>query len=166
MILSAVRWDASSPLSATQVMQLFAERHIDISARTVLNWVQTFGPQLAQAIQSHRRRWGRRWDGDEVFCCRGQHKRYLYRASDQHGQGIAMLLRDKRDRASAIAFFRRALRQTGMSPHTLVSDHHRPSIKAVTTTAPAARHIRTGVHRARGETTKPIARSHIATRDH
>jgi hypothetical protein len=35
----------------------------------------------------------------------------------------------------------------------------------VATTVPAARHIRTGLHRARGETTKPIERSHIATRD-
>ena len=74
-------------------------------------------------------------------------------------------MRDKRDRASAIAFFRRALCRTGRSPHTIVSDHHRPYIKAVATTVPSARHIRTGLHRARGETTKPIERSHIATRD-
>src|SRR5262249_14751917 len=37
--------------------------------------------------------------------------------------------------------------------------------KAVATTAPTAHHIRTGLHRTRGETTKPIERSHIATRD-
>src|SRR5262249_42689903 len=48
VILTAVRWYASYPLSATHVMQLLAERHIDVSARTVLNWVQTFGPQLAK----------------------------------------------------------------------------------------------------------------------
>jgi transposase-like protein len=59
VILTAVRWYASYPLSATHVMQLLAERHIDVSARTVLNWVQTFGPQLAKALQRHRRRWGR-----------------------------------------------------------------------------------------------------------
>ena len=85
--------------------------------------------------------------------------------SDQHGQVVDILLRDKRDRASAMAFFRRSLRRTGTSPHTVVSDHHRAYIKAVAITAPTARHIRTGLHRARGETTKPIERSHIATRD-
>src|SRR5215813_12957251 len=31
-------------------MQLLAERHIDVSARTVLNWVQTFGPRLAKVL--------------------------------------------------------------------------------------------------------------------
>jgi len=146
-------------------MQLLAERHIDVSARTVLNWVQTFGPPLAKAIHSHRRRLGRRWYVDEVFCFRGGQKRYLYRAIDQHGQVVDILLRDKRDRASAEAFFRRALSRVDMTPHTIVSDHHQPYIKAVANTVPRARHIRTGVHRARGETTKPIERSHVATRD-
>src|SRR5262244_1726901 len=165
VILTAVRSYASYPLSATQVMQLLAERHIDVSARTVLNWVQTFGPQLAKALRYHRRRLGRRWYADEVFCFRGKHKRYLYRAVDQHGQVVDILLRDKRDRASAEAFFRRALSRTGLAPHTVVSDHHQPYTKAVASAVPLARHIRTGLHRARGETTKPIERSHVPTRD-
>jgi transposase-like protein len=37
VILTAVRWYANYPLSATHVMQLLAERRIDGSARTVLN---------------------------------------------------------------------------------------------------------------------------------
>jgi transposase, IS6 family len=163
--LTAVRWYASSPLSAAQVMHLLAERHLDISARTVLTWVQTFGPQLAKALQPHRRRLGRRWYVDEVFCFRGKQKRSLYRAVDHHGQVIDILLRDTRDHASAAAFFRRALSRPGASPHTVVSDHHQPSVKAVATALPLACHLRTGLHRARGETTKPIERSHIATRD-
>jgi putative transposase len=165
VVLTAVRWYASYPLSAAQVTQLLAERHIDVSARTVLNWVQTFGPQLAKALRRHRRRLGRRWYVDEVFCFRGKQKRYLYRAVDHHGQVVDILLRDKRDRASAEAFFRRALGQTGMAPHTVVSDHHQPYTKALAATVPTARHIRTGLHRARGETTKPIERSHVPMRD-
>jgi putative transposase len=146
-------------------MQLLAERHIDVSARTVLHWVQTFGPQLASVLRYHRRRVGRRWYVDEVFCFRSKHKRYLYRAVDQHGRVVDILLQDKRDRANAAAFFRRALSRSGMTPHTIVGDHHRPYIKAVASAVPLARHIRTGLHRDRGETTKPIERSHVATRD-
>ena len=44
-----------------------------------------------------------------LFYFRGKHKLYLYRASDEHGQVIDRLLRDKRDRVSAEAFFRRAV---------------------------------------------------------
>jgi transposase-like protein len=52
----AVRWYCGLPLSVAQVVGLLAERHIDVSARTLLNWVQTFGPQLAAALHRHRRR--------------------------------------------------------------------------------------------------------------
>ena len=53
IIVWAVRWYGSLPLSAAQVVQPLAERHIDVSVRTVLNWVQMFGPQLAAALCRH-----------------------------------------------------------------------------------------------------------------
>ena len=61
VIVTAVRWYLSYPLSARQVTELLAERGIDVSGRTVLTWTQTFGPQLATAARRHRRRLGRRW---------------------------------------------------------------------------------------------------------
>jgi transposase-like protein len=72
VILTAVHWYASSPLSANHVRQLLAERYSDVSARIVLNWVQTFGPPLAMALHSHRRWLGRQWYMDKVFCFRGK----------------------------------------------------------------------------------------------
>jgi len=54
---------------------------------------------------------------------------------------------------------------TGVPPTTVVSDHHQPYIQAVREVFPAATHVRTGLHRARGETTKCVERSHIPTRD-
>lgn len=131
----------------------------------MLNWVQTFGPQLAAALRRHRRRVGRKWTVDEVFCFRGQQKLYLYRAVDQHGQVIDVLLRDKRDRASAEAFFRQALARTAVTPKAAITDHHQPYMKAVATVIPLARQVRTGLHRCRGYTTQPIERSHVPTRD-
>jgi len=70
----AVRWYCSLPLSAAQVVRLLAERHIDVTARTVLNWMQTFAPQLAAALRTYRRRVGQKWTVDEVFCFRGRQK--------------------------------------------------------------------------------------------
>ncbi len=161
----AVRWYCSLPLSAAQVVRLLTVRHIDVSARTVLNWVQTFGHQLAAALHRHRRRVGRTWTVDEVFCFRGKQKLYLYRAIDQHGQVIDVLLRDKRDRASAEAFFRQALIRTEVKPKVVITDHHQPYVKAVATVIPLVRHVRTGLHRRRGYTTQPVERSHVPTRD-
>jgi transposase-like protein len=161
----AVRWYCSLPLSAAQVVRLLAERNIDVSARTVLNWVQTFGPQLAAAIRGYRRRVGRKWTVDEVFCFRRKRKLYLYRAVDEHGQVIDVLLRDKRDWASAEAFFRQALARTDVTPKTVISDHHQPYVKAAATVLPFARHVRTGLQRRRGYTTQSVERSHVPTHD-
>ena len=78
---------------------------------------------------------------------------------------LDILFREHRDTASAEAFFRRTLEAVGTAPTILVSDHHQPYIKAVQQVLPEATHVRTGLHRVSGETTKPIERSHIATRD-
>jgi transposase-like protein len=85
--------------------------------------------------------------------------------SDEHGQVIDVLLRDKRDRVSAEAFFRRAVAHTEVKPKAVITDHHQPYVKAVATVIPLARHVRTGLHRCRGYSTQPVERSHVPTRD-
>lgn len=76
-----------------------------------------------------------------------------------------MLLRDKRDRASAEAFFRQALARTEVTPNTVITDHRQPYVKALAKVIPFARHVRTGLHRRHGYITQPIERSHVPTRD-
>jgi transposase-like protein len=165
VILTAVRWYLAYPLSSRQVLELLAERGIDVSHRTVLNWVQVFGPQLAAEVRRRRRPVGTCWIVDEVFPSRKGQKRYRYRALDEAGVVVDVLLREHRDTASAEAFFRQAIERTGVVPHEVVTDRHRPYLKAVATTCPGALHIRTGLHRARGETTTAVERSHVPTRD-
>src|SRR5918912_1177915 len=165
VILTAVRWYLAYPLSSRQVLKLLAERGIDVSHRTVLNWVQAFGPRLADEVRRRRRPVGTCWFVDEVFLFRKGQKRYLYRAIDQDGVVVDVLLREHRDTASAQAFFRQAIERTGVIPHEVITDRHQPYIKAVATTCPGAQHIRTGLHRAHGETTKAVERSHVPTRD-
>jgi hypothetical protein len=70
------------------------------------------------------------------------------------GQVVDVLLREHRDLASAQAFFRRAIATSGKAPAHVISDDHQPYVKSVQRTAPQARHIRTGLHRRSGDTTK------------
>ncbi|CAA9287536.1 MAG: hypothetical protein AVDCRST_MAG77-4419 [uncultured Chloroflexi bacterium] len=165
VILLAVRWSLSHPLSAASVMELLAERGINVSTRTVLRWVQTFGPLLAAEVRKHRRPLGTRCYVDEVFFFREKAKRYLYRAVDETGQVVDVLFRQHRDTDSAGSFFRQALARTGWHPTQVISDHHQPYVKAVQAVLPEAEHVRTWLRRARGETTKPIERSHVFVRD-
>jgi transposase-like protein len=76
VILMAVRWYLAYPLSSRQVLELLAERGIDVSHRTVLNWVQAFGPQIAAQVRRSRRPVGKRWFVDEMFFFRGKDKWY------------------------------------------------------------------------------------------
>jgi transposase-like protein len=151
VILMAVRWYLRHPLSATSVMELLAERGIV--------------PQLAAEARKHRRPLGRAWYTDEMFFFRGKDKWYLYRAVDEHGQVVDVLLRKHRDTASAEAFFEQALGRSAHAPSVIITDHHQPYVKAIQRSVPTAVHIRTGLHRVTGETTKPVERSHVPTRD-
>src|SRR5437667_8149186 len=152
----AVRWYLRHPLSAMSVMELLAERGIDVSNRTVLRWVQAFGPKLAAEARKHRRPLGRSWYTDEMFFFRGQDKWYLYRAVDEYGQVVDVLLLEHRDTASAEAFFAQALGRSGQTPSAIITDHHQPSVKAIERIVPTAIQIRSGLHRLSGETTKAI----------
>jgi transposase-like protein len=93
--VSEVRWCLAYPLSSRQVLELLADRCIDVSHRTILTWSQVFGPLLAAEVR-RRRRVGGRWFVNDVFLFRKTEKRYLYRAIDEHGQVVDMLLRDHR----------------------------------------------------------------------
>jgi transposase-like protein len=85
--------------------------------------------------------------------------------STSTGRSLDVLLRDKRDRASAEAFFRQALIHTEVTPKSIITDHNQPYVKAVATVLPLARHVRTGLHCHRGYTTQPVERSHVPIRD-
>jgi transposase-like protein len=166
VITLAVHWDCSYRLAAANVRDLLAERGIDVSARTVLTWVQTFGPLLAQAARRRARRVGRRWWCDETYVrVKGQWA-YLYRAVDEDGQVIDVLLREHRDLDSAKAFLAQAIGRRGVTPTEVITDGHQAYQRAVRETAPEAVHLVTGLYRAPGHpTTQPIERSHGPVKD-
>ena len=67
VIMMAVRWYTLYRRSAANVRGLLAERHIDVSERTVLSWVHTFGPPLAADGRRHARPLGSRWWCDQTY---------------------------------------------------------------------------------------------------
>jgi transposase, IS6 family len=165
VITTAVRWYFRYRLSAADIRDLLAERRIDVSARTVLAWAHTFGPLLAAAGRRQARRVGGRWYADETYVRVAGRWAYLYRAVDEHGQVVDVLLRAQRDLASARAFFEQAITRRGVRPKVVITDKHAAYRRAVRRRTWRAVHIRTGLHRARGETTKAVERSHVPVKD-
>ncbi len=165
VIVTAVRWYGRFRLSLRDVCDLLAERGVDVSPRTVLSWVHTFGPLLAAELRRKARPLGSRWYVDETYVRVSGAWAYLYRAVDETGQVVDVLLREHRDLASARAFLQQARRRRAARPATVVTDKHAAYGRAVRRHVPLATHVRTGLHRARGETTKPVERSHAPVKD-
>src|SRR5229473_2983679 len=103
VILTALRCYFSYGLSAQEVMELLAQRGLDVSRRTILRWAQAFGPLLGQAVRRRRLPFGQRWFVDEVFVRIGGLQHYLYCMIDEAGYVVDVLLREHRDTASAEA---------------------------------------------------------------
>jgi transposase, IS6 family len=72
--------------------------------------VQRFTPLLADAARFARHAPGDMWSVDETYVKVNGVGRYVYRAIDQHGQVIDVLLSVRRDASAARRFFTHALR--------------------------------------------------------
>jgi transposase-like protein len=122
VIVVAVRWSLRYGLSYRDVEELLAERGIDVDHVTVYRWVQRFTPLLADAARFSRHAPGDRWFVDETYVKVNGVWRYVYRAVDQYGQVIDVLLTVRRDAAAAHRFFTRAIRMLKVIPSEVVTD--------------------------------------------
>ena len=106
VISHAVWLYARFALSYRDVEELLAERGIQVSYESVRRWVGRFGEQFAAELRRRERRVGKTWHLDEVFVRIGGEQRYLWRAVDEHGQVLDILLQERRDTDAAECFFR------------------------------------------------------------
>jgi transposase-like protein len=118
----AVRWYLRYGLSYRDVEELLAERGIEVDHVTVYRWVQRFTPLLADAARFARHAPGDRWFVDETYVKVNGAWRYVYRAIDQDGQVIDVLLTHRRDAAAARRFFSRAMATLNVVPSEVVTD--------------------------------------------
>ena len=144
----AVRWYLRYGLSYRDVEELLAERGIEVDHVTVYRWVQTFTPAFIDAARPARHATGNRWFVDETYVKVAGRWTYLYRAVDQFGQVIDVLVSSRRDAAAAREFFVRALR-CGSSPIEVTSDRAAVYPRIVEEIEAPARHVTELLVRAR-----------------
>jgi IS6 family transposase len=122
VIVLAVRWYLRYGLSYRDVEELLVERGVEVDHVTVYRWVQRFTPVLADAARFARHSPGDRWFVDETYVKVNGAWRYVYRAVDQHGQVIDVLVSKRRDADAARRFFNRALATVKVVPSEVVTD--------------------------------------------
>ncbi|MET7782241.1 IS6 family transposase [Streptomyces sp. NPDC005388] len=113
------------PLSFREVEELLLERGVTVSYETIRRWCVKFGQQYANALRRRRTRPGDKWHLDEVFVRISGELKYLWRAVDQDGVVLDILVQNRRDTAAARRFFRRLLKTTATVPRVIVTDRLR-----------------------------------------
>ncbi len=97
-------------------------RGVAVSYETIRRWCAKFGQAYANGLRRRRPRPGDKWHLDEVFVKINRQRHYLWRAVDQHGNVLDVLVTSRRNTAAARRFFRRLLTGVQYLPRVLITD--------------------------------------------
>ena len=79
-------------------------------------WCLTFGPDYVRTLRRRRGRQGDTWYLDELFVTLNGRQQYLWRAVDEDGDVLDILVQSRRNRRAAVRFFRKLLKRQGCVP--------------------------------------------------
>jgi len=123
-------------LSFRDVEDLLAERGIIVSYESIRRWRLKFGPRYQRSLKRREGQLGDDWFVAEVFVSIGGQQHYLWRAADQDGDVLDILVQRRRNRAAAERFFRKVLAGQGQEPRRAVTDGLSSYVPAIRTVLP------------------------------
>jgi putative transposase len=109
-------------LSTRDIEDLLAERGIAVSYESIRLWCIKFGPMFAGRLRRKHQGYGDTFFIDEVFVKINGKQHYLWRAVDQDGEVVDVLLQARRDGNAAKRLFDRLLSVNGGEPRKIVTD--------------------------------------------
>jgi len=110
---------------------------------TIRRWCDKFGASFAHRAKGVRRNPGSTWHLDEMFVTLRGEPYLLWRAVDQHGAELEILLQKRSDKAAAKRFFKCVLAACPEAPHKIVTDQllSYPAAKAEIPELASVRHV-------------------------
>ena len=108
-------------LSFRDVELLLAERGVVVSYESIRRWCLRFGTEFAAKLRKRRPKPGDTWHMDEVYLKINGELFYLWRAVDQHGVVLDILVQERRNATAAKRFFRRLLAGLKYRPRCIVT---------------------------------------------
>jgi putative transposase len=109
-------------LSLREVELILAARGIMVSYETIREWSLCFGLTYAKTLKQRRPQPGDKWFLDEVFVRIRGKLHYLWRAVDQNGNVLDVLVQSRRNAKAAKRFFRKLLKGLRYAPRVIVTD--------------------------------------------
>ncbi len=130
-------------LSHRDVEELLAERGIRDSYAAIRLWCRKFGPLLASELRRRHPRRGDKWYLDEVALTINKRRYWLWRAVDQEGTVLDILVQNRRDQHAAERFLHRVLdAEAGVEPRVIITDKLASYMPAIMRAMPNADHRR------------------------
>jgi putative transposase len=108
------------PLSLRMVEEMLAARGILVSHETVRQWALKFGQSFAHQIRRRLPAPGDKWHLDEVEISIAGQKHWLWRAVDQHGVVLDILVQSRRETKAAKRLLRTLLKKQGVTPRVMI----------------------------------------------
>jgi putative transposase len=110
------------PVSLRMVEEMLAARGISVTYETIRQWGLKFGRAFANRIRRRAPCRGDKWHLDEVVITIAGEKHWLWRAVDQEGFVLDVLVQSRRDKKAAKRLFRKLLKRQGRAPRVLITD--------------------------------------------
>jgi putative transposase len=109
-------------LSYRDVEELLFARGVIVSYEAIRKWCHKFGQAYANQLRHRRPQPGDKWHLDEVFLTIQGERYYLWRAVDQEGHVLDVLVQRRRDKHAAKTFFRKLLKGCQYVPRVIITD--------------------------------------------
>ena len=122
VISQAVRWYFRFQLSLRDIEELLFERGVVVSYETIRRWVLKFGQIYVGSLRRRRPRPSEQWHLDEMVVMIGGRRLYLWRAVDDEGEVLDILVQSRRNKAAAVKLLRKLVKKLGFAPRVLVTD--------------------------------------------
>ncbi len=150
------------PLSFRDVEEMLAMRGVSLSYETVRDWCLKFGQTYANGLRRRSLRPGDRWYLDEVFLKINGRLHYLWRAVDQDGDVLDILVQSRRDKRAAKKFFRKLLKGLRYVPRVIITDKLKSYHAAKQEIMPSVEHHQNKAQNNRAENShQPTLRSSL-----
>jgi len=127
-------------LSFRDIEELLASRGVIVTNETVRQWCLKFGQKFANLLHRSRPKRGDKWHLDEVYLSINGKLHYLWRAVDQYGQVLDILVQTRRNAHAAKRFFRKILKGLRYTPRVIITDKLKSYAAAKAAIMPGVEH--------------------------
>ncbi|MFK4531883.1 transposase-like protein [Bradyrhizobium ottawaense] len=110
------------PLSLRTVEEMLAARGIGVTYETVRQWGRKFGKPFSDRIRQRAPARGDKWHLDEVVISIAGEQHWLWRAVDQNGFVLDVLIQRRRDSRAAQRLMKKLLKSAGPPPRVMITD--------------------------------------------